>query len=196
MPRLHRSHSAGNRGIRKHLTGLQSWVAQSPGNLNLLLLIVNLKNTPLPLDWNLSGHNSVDATFCMDFPTASWAAAIQRTVVRSFRDTKQSFRMPNSDQTHPLGDEETDQINPTVADGLTPAQLEWLGRQSSVVGRKKLQILRQALFEWVGEHLEYRFDEARFGDTVRRALEEFMKRHCEDLSAAKADSRAERPHRE
>jgi hypothetical protein len=101
--------------------------------------------------------------------------------------------MPNSDQTHPLGDEATDQINPTVADGLTPAQLEWLGRQSSVVGRKKLQILRQALFEWVGEHLEYRFDEARFGDTIRRALEEFMKRHSEDVPAAKADSPAERP---
>ncbi|MBV9131026.1 MAG: hypothetical protein JO298_11630 [Verrucomicrobia bacterium] len=104
--------------------------------------------------------------------------------------------MPNRDQTHPLGDEETDQINPMVADGLTPTQLEWLAKQSSVVGRKKLQILRQALFEWLGEHLEYRFDEARFGDTVRRALEEFMKRHSEDVTTANADSRVERPHRD
>jgi hypothetical protein len=97
--------------------------------------------------------------------------------------------MTNSDQTHPLGDEETDQINPAVADGLTPTQLEWLRRRSGVVGRKKLQILRQALFEWVGEHPEYRFTEALFGDTVRGALEEFMNRHREDVLVSKTDSR-------
>ncbi|MBV8140862.1 MAG: hypothetical protein JOZ60_02315 [Verrucomicrobia bacterium] len=101
--------------------------------------------------------------------------------------------MPNSDQTHPLGDEQTDQINPAVADGLTPAQLEWLSRQSTALGRKKLQILRQALFEWVGEHLEYRFDEARFGDTVRRALEEFMNRNREDVPERKADHQVQKP---
>jgi hypothetical protein len=95
--------------------------------------------------------------------------------------------MTNSDQTHPLGDEETDQINPAVAEGLTPAQLDWLSRQSTVVGRKKLQILRQALFEWVSEHREYRFTEARFGDTVRDALEEFMSRQRADVLVSKTD---------
>jgi hypothetical protein len=95
--------------------------------------------------------------------------------------------MINSDQTHPLGDEETDEINPAVADGLTPAQLAWLTSQSTVLGRKKLQILRQALFEWVSEHLEYRFTEARFGDTVRCALEEFMSRNRADVSLSKTD---------
>ena len=51
--------------------------------------------------------------------------------------------MTNSDQTHPLGDEETDQINPAVESGLRPEQLDWLRMQSAVLGRKKLQILRQ-----------------------------------------------------
>jgi hypothetical protein len=96
--------------------------------------------------------------------------------------------MTNSDQSHPLGDEETDQINLAVADGLTAAQLEWLCTQSAVVGRKKLQILRQALFEWVSENLEYRVTEARFGDIVRRALEEFMKRNGAETLVSKADS--------
>lgn len=97
--------------------------------------------------------------------------------------------MTNSDQTHPLGDEETDQINPAVADGLTPEQLDFLCRQSTVVGRKKLQILRQALFEWVSEHLEYRFTEALFADTVRCALEEFMDRHVVEAQLSEADRR-------
>ena len=101
-------------------------------------------------------------------------------------------QMTNSDQTHPLGDEETDQINPAVADGLTPAQLEWLSTQSAVVGRKKLQILRQALFEWVGEHMEYRFNEAGFGRTVRRALDEFIIRHNADVFLSEADNQVSR----
>ena len=96
--------------------------------------------------------------------------------------------MTNSDHTHPLGDEETDQINPAVARGFTIEQLEWLNRQSTFVGRKKLQILRQALFEWVGEHLEYRFNEALFGDTVRRALEEFINRNRRDALVSKTES--------
>jgi hypothetical protein len=100
------------------------------------------------------------------------------------RGYKAPYQMTDNDRTHPLGDEETDQINPAVSAGLTPGQLEWLCQQSEVVGRKKLQILRQALFEWVGEHLEYRFNEARFGDTVRRALEEFMNRHTADVLVA------------
>jgi hypothetical protein len=97
-------------------------------------------------------------------------------------------QMTNSDQTHPLGDEETDQINPAVAGELTTSQIEWLQSQSAAVGRKKLQILRQALFEWVGGHQEYRFSEARFGDTVGRALEEFMNRHRGEVLAAKTEN--------
>lgn len=97
--------------------------------------------------------------------------------------------MTNSDQTHPLGDEETDQINPAVANGLTPEQLDFLSRQSTVVGRTKLQILRQALFEWVGEHLEYRFTEALFADTVRCALEEFMYRQRAEIQMSETDCR-------
>ena len=101
-------------------------------------------------------------------------------------------QMINRDQTHPLGDEETDQINPAVADGLTPAQLQWLGAQSAALGCKKLQILRQALFEWVGEHMEYRFNEAGFGYTVRRALAEFMNRHNADIQLSEADNQVSR----
>jgi hypothetical protein len=97
--------------------------------------------------------------------------------------------MTDSDQTHPLGDEETDQINPAVADALTPEQIDFLCRQSTVVGRKKLQVLRQALFEWVSEHLEYRFTEALFADTVRSALEEFMYRHRAEVPVSEVDRR-------
>ena len=97
--------------------------------------------------------------------------------------------MTNSDQTHPLGEEETDEINPAVVDGLTPEQLEWLNSQSTVTGCKKLQILRQALFEWVSEHMEYRFNEARFSDTVRCALDEFMNRNRSDIALPKTGSR-------
>jgi hypothetical protein len=93
----------------------------------------------------------------------------------------------HSDQTHPLGDEETDQINPAVAEELTPEQIDFLCRQSTVVGRKKLQVLRQALFEWVSEHLEYRFTEALFADTVRHALEEFMYRHSAEAPVSEPD---------
>jgi hypothetical protein len=98
-------------------------------------------------------------------------------------------QMTDSDQIHPLGDEETDQINPAVADGLTPEQMDFLCTQSSVVGRKKLQVLRQALFEWVSEHLEYRFTEALFADTVRHALEEFMYRHRAEATVTEVNRR-------
>ena len=101
--------------------------------------------------------------------------------------------MANSDQTHPLGDEETDQINPAVAGELTTSQIEWLNSQSTAVGQKKLQILRQALFEWVGGHQDYRFSEASFGDTVGRALEEFMNRHNADMLISEADNQVGRP---
>jgi hypothetical protein len=101
---------------------------------------------------------------------------------------KDIYQMTNSDQTHPLGDEETDQINPAVAGELTTSQIEWLNSQSTAVGRKKLQILRQALFEWVGGHQDYRFSEARFGDTVGRALEEFMNRHRGEVLVSKTEN--------
>jgi hypothetical protein len=103
--------------------------------------------------------------------------------------------MSTSDPTRPLGDEETDQINPAVSAGLTPAQLEWLSKQSTAVGRKKLQILRQALLEWVSAHPEYRFSEASFGYTVCRALEEFMSRNSADGGLTEADGGA-REHRD
>jgi hypothetical protein len=98
--------------------------------------------------------------------------------------------MSNSDHIHPLGDEETDQINSAVAQVLTPEQLQWLCSRSTDIGRKKLQILRQALFEWVSEHPEYRFTEALFGDTVRTALEQFIRRHQASLGDSKVDSQA------
>jgi hypothetical protein len=34
---------------------------------------------------------------------------------------KKKYHMSNSDQTRPLGDQETDQINLAVSEGLTPA---------------------------------------------------------------------------
>ena len=50
---------------------------------------------------------------------------------------------------HPLGYGDTDQIDPVVAEALTTYQVEWLFRQCQELSFKKLQILRQALFEWV-----------------------------------------------
>jgi hypothetical protein len=157
-------------------------------NLNLRKLIESIENTVLQRNRKLAADNSVDATFWMDFAWTVFDASDQVAAVKSIQGYQRNCQMTNSDQTHPLGDEETDQINPAVAEELTPAQIEWLTRQSVVVGRKKLQILRQALFEWVGEHLEYRFTEARFGDTVRCALEAFINRHRADVLLSKADS--------
>jgi hypothetical protein len=48
-----------------------------------------------------------------------------------------------------LGNMDADEIDPVVAEGLTPYQVEWLRRQRSDLGMQKLQILRQALFEWM-----------------------------------------------
>jgi hypothetical protein len=59
--------------------------------------------------------------------------------------------MSTSQSIHPLGYGDTDQIDPVVADSLTTYQVEWLSRQCQDLGFKKLQILRQALFEWVDE---------------------------------------------
>jgi hypothetical protein len=160
-------------------------------NLNLWKIIIILKNDSLQQNWKLSADNSVDATFWIDFGGVVFQQSIEWAAAKSIEGYKEIYQMTDSDQTHPLGDEETDQINPAVADELTSAQLEWLTGQSAVVGRKKLQILRQALFEWVGGHLEYRFTEAQFGDTVRRALEEFMTRHRADVLVSKTESRDE-----
>jgi hypothetical protein len=150
-----------------------------------------MTNDILQRNWKLSADNSVDATFWIDFGGVVFQQSIKWAAAKSIEGYKEIYQMTDSDQTHPLGDEETDQINPAVADELTSAQLEWLTGQSAVVGRKKLQILRQALFEWVGVHLEYRFTEAQFGDTVRRALEEFMTRHRADVLVSKTESRDE-----
>jgi hypothetical protein len=138
--------------------------------------------------WISFNDNAVDAAFRMAFHARVLTEAIALTAAEGIQGDKALYQMTNSDQTHPLGDEETDQINPAVAEELAPAQLDWLCAQADVVGRKKLQILRQALFEWVGEHLEYRFNEARFGDTVRRALQEFMDRHSADVLEAETES--------
>ncbi len=54
--------------------------------------------------------------------------------------------MTTSDSINPLGSGKTDQIDPVVAEALTPYQVEWLSRQCKDLGLKRLQILRQALF--------------------------------------------------
>ena len=95
--------------------------------------------------------------------------------------------MPTSDPTHPLGDEDSDQIDPAVARALTPYEMEWLRRQCDELKLKKLQILRQALIEWIGEHPEYRFYEQRFGETMRIALEKFIGTHSQEFVPVEAD---------
>lgn len=156
-------------------------------DLNLLKFTEILKNKTLRWFCFFSDNKAVDAAFRMDFGGMNLTEAVN-LAAECCQGYQAIHQMTNSERTHPLGNEETDQINPAVAEGLTPAQLEWLGAQSDVVGRKKLQILRQALFEWVGEHLEYRFNEARFGDTVRHALEEFMNRHSADVLGSETES--------
>ncbi len=88
--------------------------------------------------------------------------------------------MPTNDSTHPLGDLEADEIDPAVAEALTPYQTEWLRTQCLELGLKKLQVLRQALFEWIKEHPDYRFSAATFGSEMRVALEDFISRHNEE----------------
>ena len=89
--------------------------------------------------------------------------------------------MATSDPTHPLGNEESDQIDPAVARALTPHEMEWLRRQCHELKLRKLQILRQALIEWISEHPAYRFNEESFGDTMRIALEKFIRRHSQEF---------------
>ena len=89
--------------------------------------------------------------------------------------------MPTNDSTHPLGNQEADEIDPDVAAALTPYQVEWLCRQCIDLGMQKLQILRQALFEWIDEHPDYRFSAATFGSTMRHALENYINRHKEEF---------------
>jgi hypothetical protein len=89
--------------------------------------------------------------------------------------------MPTNDSTNPLGNLEADEIDPAVAEALTPYQAEWLRTQCSELGLKKLQILRQALFEWIDEHQDYRFSAAIFGSEMRAALENYISRHNEEF---------------
>jgi hypothetical protein len=65
-------------------------------------------------------------------------------------DARKIGPMTTSNSINPLGSGETDQIDPVVAEALTPYQIEWLSRQCKDLGLKRLQILRQALFEWIG----------------------------------------------
>jgi hypothetical protein len=95
--------------------------------------------------------------------------------------------MGTSDPTHPLGHEDNDQIDPAVARALTPYEMEWLRRQCDELKLKKLQILRQALIEWIGEHPEYRFYEEQFGDTMRIALEKFIGTHSREFVPVETD---------
>jgi len=89
--------------------------------------------------------------------------------------------MATRDLIHPLGKEDSDEIDPDVARALTPYELEWLRRQCQELKLKKLQILRQALIEWISEHPAYRFNAADFGDTMRIALEKFIQRHSQEF---------------
>ena len=100
--------------------------------------------------------------------------------------------MATSDPTHPLGHEDSDQIDPAVARALTPYEMEWLRRQCDELKLKKLQILRRALIEWIGEHREYRFYEEYFGYTMRIALEKFMRQHNREFVAVTADDASDK----
>jgi hypothetical protein len=74
-----------------------------------------------------------------------------------------------------LGD--SDQIDPVVAEALTLYQLEWLCGHCKDLDVKKLHILRQALFEWIYEHPDYRFSTSTFGYVTCVALENYINRH-------------------
>jgi hypothetical protein len=93
--------------------------------------------------------------------------------------------MAISQSMHPLGYGDTDQIDPVVAEALTTYQVEWLFRQCQELSFKKLQILRQALFEWVDEHPDYRFSVSTFGSVMRVALENYMNRHQAEFMSAR-----------
>jgi hypothetical protein len=86
---------------------------------------------------------------------------------------------------HPLGYGDADQIDPVVAEALTTYQVEWLFRQCQELSFKKLQILRQALFEWVDEHPDYRLSVSTFGSVMRVALENYMNRHQAEFMSAR-----------
>ena len=93
--------------------------------------------------------------------------------------------MFTSQSIHPLGYGDTDQIDPVVAEALTTYQVEWLFRQCQDLSLKKLQILRQALFEWVNEHPNYRFSASTFGYVMRVALENYINRHNAEFISAR-----------
>ena len=89
--------------------------------------------------------------------------------------------MSNSHSIHPLGSDDTDQIDPIVAESLTPYQVEWLSRQCKDLKLKKLQILRQTLFEWMDEYPDYQFSASAFGSVMRLALGNYINRHEADF---------------
>jgi hypothetical protein len=93
--------------------------------------------------------------------------------------------MSTSQSIHPLGYGDTDEIDPVVAEALTTYQVEWLFRQCQDLRLKKLQILRQALFEWVDEYPDYRFSASTFGYVMRVALENYMNRHNTEFISAR-----------
>ena len=93
--------------------------------------------------------------------------------------------MSTSQSIHPLGYGDTDEIDPVVAEALTTYQVEWLFRQCQDLKFKKLQILRQALFEWIYEHPDYRFSANTFGYVMRVALENYMNRHNTEFISAR-----------
>ena len=96
--------------------------------------------------------------------------------------------MSVSQSMHPLGYGDTDQIDPAVAEALTTYQVEWLFRQCQELSLKKLQILRQALFEWVDEHPDYRFSVSTFGSVMSVALENYINRHQAEFMSGRAST--------
>ncbi len=108
--------------------------------------------------------------------------ADQYSVLKALRksaggDARKIGPRTTSDSVNPLGSGEADQIDPVVAEALTPYQVEWLSRQCKDLGLKRLQVLRQALFEWIDEHPDYRFSANTFGYVMRVALENYINRH-------------------
>jgi hypothetical protein len=100
-------------------------------------------------------------------------------------ESSENGLMP-SQSMHPLGYGDTDQIDPAVAEALTTYQVEWLFTQCQELSLKKLQILRQALFEWVDEHPHYRFSVSTFGSVMRVALENYINRHQAEFMSARS----------
>jgi hypothetical protein len=107
----------------------------------------------------------------MKFPNGLWSRKDKHG------STLGKLTMSTSRSIHPLGFGDTDQIDPVVAEALTSYQVEWLFRQCQDLRFKKLQILRQALFEWIQYHPDYRFSDGTFGSVMCVALQNYMNLH-------------------